>query len=322
MTREGEVVPGSWFIYAPNKGAPIFFAVAFAICGFWHLWQCIHFKCFRITSLLPLSALGLAAGFAAREVGAFQLDNLQVYIATVMLLYIPPPVIELANYHIFGRVLYYVPYCSPVHPGRTLTTLGAISAVVEILNGIGISWTANSTIRPAFLNAGKALLRASLLVQVAVIAMFYVMIAIFFYRCQRARLHHRGVRHVVLGMIVSSTFILVRCLFRTVEIFSETDGTGFPAVYRYEWLFYVLEAVPLLISIGWWNFFHPRHYLPEDYHIYLAQDGVTERIGGGWIDDRPFIWTVLDPFGICMGKPTTKPFWEVEMDEPNNRQRR
>lgn len=35
-------VPGSVFFYAPNKGAPVFFAVAFAISGAFHIYQCMY----------------------------------------------------------------------------------------------------------------------------------------------------------------------------------------------------------------------------------------------------------------------------------------
>jgi hypothetical protein len=34
-------VDGSWFFYAPNKGAPVFFAVGFAASGAFHIWQCM-----------------------------------------------------------------------------------------------------------------------------------------------------------------------------------------------------------------------------------------------------------------------------------------
>ena len=33
-------VADSLFIYAPNKVAPVFFAIAFATSGFWHIWEC------------------------------------------------------------------------------------------------------------------------------------------------------------------------------------------------------------------------------------------------------------------------------------------
>src|SRR4051794_40424114 len=42
------------------------------------------------------------------------------------------PLYELGNYYILGRILYFVPHCSPIHPGRVLTTFAAISSIVEV----------------------------------------------------------------------------------------------------------------------------------------------------------------------------------------------
>lgn len=39
IMEDGEKVDGSFYIYAPNKGAPVFFAVAFLATGGVHLWQ-------------------------------------------------------------------------------------------------------------------------------------------------------------------------------------------------------------------------------------------------------------------------------------------
>jgi hypothetical protein len=33
-------VDGSFYFYAPNKGAPIFFLIAFALSGSFHIYQC------------------------------------------------------------------------------------------------------------------------------------------------------------------------------------------------------------------------------------------------------------------------------------------
>lgn len=38
LTRNPKV-DGSYYFYAPNKAAPIFFAVAFAASGILHFWQ-------------------------------------------------------------------------------------------------------------------------------------------------------------------------------------------------------------------------------------------------------------------------------------------
>jgi hypothetical protein len=60
-----------------------------------------------------------------------------------------------------------------------------------------------------------------------------------------------------------------------------------------------------------WNTRHPRNYLPEDYHVYLAQDGKTEILGPGWETDQNFIMSLIDPFGWFLKKdPKQKAFWE------------
>jgi len=48
------------------------------------------------------------------------------------------PLYELGNYYILGRILYYVPQHSPMHPGRVLTTFAAISGIVEV--GDCLNW--------------------------------------------------------------------------------------------------------------------------------------------------------------------------------------
>lgn len=51
-----EVVPGSFYIYAPTQGVPIAFAVLFATSGVLHIWQNnIKYRSWRIGFLLPVS---------------------------------------------------------------------------------------------------------------------------------------------------------------------------------------------------------------------------------------------------------------------------
>lgn len=59
-------------------------------------------------------------------------------------------------------------------------------------------------------------------------------------------------------------------------------------------------------------------YLPRSNKVYLAKDGTTELEGPGWVDKRPFLVTVLDPFDVgslIKGKDKTGRFWEESGDE-------
>jgi hypothetical protein len=236
------------------------------------------------------------------------------------------PILELANYHVLGRILYYVPYFAPLHPGRTLTTFGTISAVVEAMNAIGVSYLANPNVGNNYVELGHGLMKASLIMQLGVITAFCVIAGIFHRRCMRASITTREIQTPLITLYISMTLIFIRTIYRIVEHFGSSriprnpevdwNPMSLSPIVRYEWFFYVFEASLMLLNTVLWNYMHPRHYLPEDYHVYLAQDGKTKLKGPGWTDDMPWFMTFLDPCGLTArlvggGRRKETPFWET-----------
>lgn len=318
-------VDGSFWFYAPNQAAPVVFAVLFAISCGWHSYQCIHYKCWKVSGILPWSALIFVAGYLLREYGAFHFDNLNVFIASLVMLYAAPPLYELSNYFILSRILYYVPYHSPIHPGRILTTFGAMSSIVEALNGNGAAYMANSSLSESKRNLGRALLKAALILQLAILVLF-VFLATYFHRaCKRSNLLPKNLKAVLLTLYVSSALIGVRTTYRTVEYFttanlhitSDTDPDSLSVMLRYEWFFWVFEAVLMVSNSFLLNARHPMRFLPRDNSIYLAEDGITEVQGPGYQDKRSFLMTLFDPFdvrGMLKGNDMNQKFWETHSE--------
>ncbi|KAI9044811.1 RTA1 domain-containing protein [Aspergillus affinis] len=319
----GEPVKGSLFIYAPNKWAPVIFAVGFAALGLIHTWQCRHYNCFKTMWLHLVCCFMFTAGFALRQYGSFNYidsedrTNLYFYIGSTCLIYMAPPLLELANYHILGRVLFYVPYHSPMHPGRVLTTFGMLSVVVEVMNALGVSNISNNRLPEDRQKLGHILMKTSLIVQVAVLLLFCVLAGLFQYRCAKGNIRSKRVSAPLWTLYASTLLILVRCIYRIIEHFgiSSINPTNAKAedlspILRYEWFFYGFEATLMLINNLLWSAMHPRRYLPQHRNIYLAQDGVTELEGPGWKDNRSFLVTLLDPFGWLDSKKDQPPFWE------------
>ncbi|KAK5129267.1 hypothetical protein LTR08_003646 [Meristemomyces frigidus] len=295
MSEDGQRAPGSFYYYAPNQGAPVFFAVAFAASGIFHTWQCIHYKCSNVVSLHPIVCLTFAIGFAMREYGAFQDDNLGAFIGSTVLIYASPPLLELANYHVLGRITAYIPYCAPMPPNRVLATFGILSMLVESLSGIGVPWIANSQATEQLQKAGHALVKASLLLQIVVVSASIPLAVVFQRRCAQMESpeHARRIKGPLTTIYLSTALILVRCIYRTVEYFivsGNADDDNASIIQRYECFFYIFEATLMLSNEIWWNVRYPMRDLPRSKVIYLARDGMSEakresprRGGGGFV---------------------------------------
>ena len=132
--------------YKPIKGVSIAFAVLFFVSCMLYAWQNnLKYRGFwRIGFLFPWAAALFVAGLICREYGAYHTDNLGIFIASTVLLFVAPPVCNGADYFVFGRLLYYIAYLSPIHPGEVWTTFVALDAIDGAIAGNCASYAANA----------------------------------------------------------------------------------------------------------------------------------------------------------------------------------
>lgn len=307
-------VKDSYFLYAPTKGVPATFAALFLVSGLVHIYQnFIRRKTPRIGFLLPWSAAIFTAGFVVREVTAHnhQYSNLSLFIATTVLIFAGPPIYQGADYFILGRLLYYIPYLSPIHPGRVVTTFIGLDTIVEILTGNGAANAVNTSLSPGKRRIGTNIIKASLIMQVVLFFAFVSLVIAFHLRCLRARVFAPNTRTVVYSLYASCVLIQIRNIFRTIAFFTAYDSY----LNRSEALFYVLEILPMTTNTYLLNVLPPAKYLPQDHKVYLAKDGRTEITGPGWVDKRPLWQTLLDPFdiaGLITKRDKKERFWEED----------
>lgn len=311
--------PDSYYPYTPLKSISIAFAVVFFISGVLHVYQNnIKYRSWRIGFLLPWSAALFVAGFILREynVRGHQ-DNLDIFIASAVLLFAAPPVYSGADYFILGRALYYIPYLSPLHPGRVWSTFIGLDVIVEAITGNGAALVANQSLPEARRKIGLDLIKASLVMQVILFAAFAGVVAVFHVRALRAGVVNHKLKVIIYTMYASCTLIGLRNLFRTVAFFTPPDSY----TNTTEWLIWVWEMVPMLVNTVILNIWPPAKYLPSNSKVYLARDGKTELQGPGWEDKRHFLLTVFDPFnlgGLIKGEDSKNRFWEKDGIEPQN----
>ncbi|KAL8321317.1 hypothetical protein RB597_007551 [Gaeumannomyces tritici] len=296
----------SLFFYTPSTAAAAAFTSAYALLTLGHLYSTCKYKSWNTSGLLPFTALAFTSGFAVRIFCSYHPTHANAFIATQFILYGTAPLLELANAHILGRILYYVPYLSPIHPGRVLSSFLILSFVVEILNALGVM----QSIAGAILQDRDPEDAAARVMALP------------------PPRHPRAPRRpALLGVYLSMLLVTACTAYRTAEHFAfdnltvtgpDLDPASVPPVVRFEWYFYVFEAAFLFLAVAVFVVLHPRRWLPPNKTTYLAQDGETELEGPGWNDKRPFIVTLCDPFNFAglLGRTprgadgNDRPFWE------------
>ncbi|KAH8911245.1 putative RTA1 domain protein [Coniochaeta sp. PMI_546] len=305
---DGEPVPGSLFVYAPSKVAPVIFAVLFAVSAVGHIWQCYHYKSFKLIGLHPLCAVLFTAGYALREFGAFNYlyspRNLIIYILSQVFIFVCPPLLELANYHVLGRILHYVPHLAPLPPNRVSAIFGGLLALVELLNALGVSLSANPSSKPTTQELGSRLTISALSIQLGVIVIFVIIASIFHWRCARANIRAKAVSTPLVTLYASMVLILIRCIYRLIEHMGNTTVRlsdpeslkRLSPILRYEWFFYVFEATLMFLNSVLWNVWNPGRYMPRNSRVYLAPDGLTELEDGDKSNKQPLSVTIASVF--------------------------
>lgn len=267
------------------------------------------------------------AGFVCRAISAYNIQNVDIFIAQFVLIIVGPPLYAAAEYFILGRLMAYLPYHAPIHPGRVVSTFVILSAVVESLTANGGANSAGTGRTASQVKAGLDCLKAALILQCFVEALFFSMVVVMEQRCRKAGNFPRHVRAICYILYITSFMMLVRCIMRTIEGFEaascNADSNGPPGycgfVSMHEPFLWIFEIANISLFVILLAIFHPGRYLPRSSRIFLdAVDGKTERVGPGFgkADKRPFLATVFDPFnfyGIITGKGLkVDKFWETE----------
>lgn len=256
----------------------------------------------------------MITGLSMRLAGAYHTSNLTHLIVSAVLIMSGPPVYALINYFILSRILYYIPYLAPIHPGRVATTFIGLDGVCEILIGQGAWRMANSSLTEKERQVGANLVTASLCLQAFLFGTFGVLAAQFHRRANRLGILSKDLRTVLYTLYTSAAIVTIRCIYRLVEYFEGWDSH----IYKNEIYFWIFEATIMLLNTFLLNLYHPGKRLPRSNSVFLDRDGVTERRGPGWTDDRPWVFTVFDPFdvwGLVMRKDKGTPFWDLNDEE-------
>lgn len=297
----------NWSIYPYNPSAapPIVFAITLGLAGILQVYQSFSRRGWYIFGRVMTFATAVwLTGFIARAISVHQQQNPDLFVVQSVMILAGPPIFAAAEFFVLGRLLAYLPYHAPLHPGRVVSTFMILSTVVESLTTSGASNSAVHWDDPSAQLLGQRLLQASLILGCLVEIGFLATVAIMEIRCRRARQYPAHVQKIVWLLYITSFMLLVRGVARCVEAFEASacashQSCGYIATH--EWVLWVFEVANITLFVILLAAFHPGRYLPNTSKVFLDPiDGVTERKGPGFskADRRPFWLTVIDPWNL------------------------
>jgi len=319
--------PGSLYAYQPSQALPIILAVITLILYTALAYQSIIHKWYYFFYLTTLASVAWLGGFVTRAITTFPIQDPVVYvslfISQYVLIFMGPPLFAASESFILGRLLAYMPYHAPLHPGRTISTFVILNAIVEALAVNGAIRSSSQDTTDSQRAVGHKLVEASLILQMVIEICFITLVTIFERRGRRAGQFPRNARVLCRVLYITSLMMMVRCVVRIIEGFQISACPGLAqlwcgAIRRNEWYLWTFEVANIELFVAALALWHPCRYLPNDQRVYLDPvDHETERMGPGYgkADKRNFFVTLLDPSGIVgtwRDKDNMDRFWERE----------
>ena len=283
--------------FSPNKGASVFFALAFGLLT--TVLLIVLFKAtqqytsaaaekvsaVRIFSKLHLCLIYLpliigclfeVIAFICRCVSIYSYNNLDAFIGGRVCILMGPSLFMTTMYIIFSRLLELIGldqhYLFSHDVNRRVFIMGNIAG--SILQGVGGGLSSSYDTY----HTGKALLIAGLFVQIGIFAVFVLREWLMF------RVVHGDATSVANAtnkwkqlnavLLASGALIMIRSIVRLVEVFEGTRS----AILLHEWYSYVFDTLPMVLRVALYivsslncSMFHVQreivHFLSQEGYV-------------------------------------------------------
>ncbi|KAL8894494.1 MAG: hypothetical protein Q9192_004275 [Flavoplaca navasiana] len=156
-------------------------------------------------------------------------------------------------------------------------TFDCISICVQALGG-GLAASASATYPPGDTEPGTRIMTAGIIVQLVSMTVFAFLWVLFLWR---ARAKVRAERALVLATSLSSLLIVVRNLYRVLELSQGWEGE----LITHEVYFAVLDGALMLLAVGLFNLCFPGRYLLGKEEA-RRQRSMTPRKGSEYLEQR------------------------------------
>ncbi|CAE7108980.1 unnamed protein product [Rhizoctonia solani] len=282
------------FNYVPTGWVGIIFLVLFGVTTAGHLLQAIIFRTTYMIPTLVLCGLGELLGWVGRYWGHVNPQNEDAFMMQITTTIIAPSFMTAAMFLILPKIINElgVEY-SRMSP--RLYSIIFISADVTALV-IQAAGGAMASIADTFDGAerGGRIMLGGIIIQLVAVVL-YTLLGIEFVvrfnlgRPTRPKLVNeqrkhagwinvpRGIVWMLVGLAIATVFIIIRSVYRTIEL---TDGWNGTIISTEKW-FNWFDGAPIVVAMFVFNLFHPGYLLrnlESDNRLPASKASSTERV--------------------------------------------
>ena len=216
-----------------------------------------------------LGAAMEAVGYFLRRASAGSPTQTGLYIGQTLPIILAPAFLAASVYMSFGRVIRFVgEHHSPVRASRVTKIFVAFDVLSFFVQGAGGGLYAGNNPN---VSLAKAVLMVGFIVQLISFAVFAACAGVYHWRARRAGEPAGNWTRCLFTLYAGVALIMVRNIYRTVEFATSTSNTsGF--LLTHEAIYYVLEALPILVVCALFLASNPARYIPRDNAARLNGD--------------------------------------------------
>ncbi|KAJ1562762.1 hypothetical protein HK405_008203 [Cladochytrium tenue] len=250
----------SLFGEAPRKQLAFTAVAVFLLAAFLHTVQAVRFKAAFVAPAI-IGAVIEVAGYAMRSKAIDEPFNSGFYVAQAVLLILGPVFVAATQYIVIEKIMDFVdPALSPVRPSLIAKIFVASDVVSLFVQGAGAGLLSGST---SGANIGRVILITGLAFQVVCFCAYLAVCFIYYRRAtasaagdptSRAARAGRTWLPLFYVLVVSSTLVLIRSVFRTIEFSLGYKGP----VATNEIYLYTFDALLMALALFLFNIVHPQ----------------------------------------------------------------
>ncbi|EIW56106.1 RTA1-domain-containing protein [Trametes versicolor FP-101664 SS1] len=257
--------------YVPTEWICILFIALFAITTSVHLGQAVWSRLWWLLGTTVLAGVIEIIGWSGRLWSSLNPTLLDPFLMQITTTIIAPTPLIAANFVILGRIIkrlgqqysrlsamwYTIIFCS----------CDIIALIVQAIGGAKASTAVQNNQDP---NPGGHIMLGGIAFQLAAVSIYMILAGEFLLRYHLDKPFHKkggvlpksfqldnGVKLMIVGLAFDGVFILIRSIYRTIEL---TDGWS-GRIIETQVYFNVLDGAMIVLAMFTLNFFHPAWLL-------------------------------------------------------------